>query len=221
LGTEDAEDNVSISSSDSDLKLDESEVCHSLSSRVACLMDLLPSMDNTLLHATARERDNRIPSTVKFRVSGPALSYARHVSDKFSEADTKLVERLGEANWQRHTTIRLSMEGRTETGSTISNLGLKLKSRSSFVPVSKFHDSGLGSSIPTQNKYAASVLSHTSFASSLGCEKSTTLRVPPTPPEVFEGKPFACNICQQLLTDIRSRIDWKYIRLCPNLIRSS
>jgi hypothetical protein len=210
LGTEDVEDNESLSSNGSDMKLGESEVCNSLASQVACLMDLLPSMDNTLLHAMGRDRDGRVPATVKFQVSGPASSYIRSVYDKFSEADTKLVERLGEANWQRHTTIRLNREAPTETGSTISKPGLKLESRSSFVPVSKFHDSGLGSSIPTPINDAASVRSHSSFASSLGEEDTSTLRVPPTPLEVFDEKPFTCDYCGQLLTDIRSRIDWKY-----------
>jgi hypothetical protein len=80
---------------------------------------------------------------------------------------------------------------------------------STFLPVSKFHDSGLGTSVPAQSDHAFSIASHTSFLSSHAESEDGKARVPPTPEQVAEGQPFDCAICGQTLTSIKSRIDWK------------
>jgi hypothetical protein len=81
--------------------------------------------------------------------------------------------------------------------------------KSIFVPVSLYHDSGLGSSMPAQSSHAATVASHSSFVSSLAEDNTGNLRVPSTPKEVSKGIPFKCNICGHVLSRIRNRVDWK------------
>src|SRR5277367_4278797 len=81
--------------------------------------------------------------------------------------------------------------------------------KSTFRPVSLFHDSGLGTSMPSRSQYAASNASHTSFLSIETDAAKGRLRVPITPVEVGEGIAFTCFICAQRLSGIRNRVDWK------------
>jgi hypothetical protein len=204
-------------SDESDLESDQStsdqmsKAVTSLKISAGCLMDLLPSMENTLNCANSELRNTRNSQPIAFEVSGPAQPYVLNVLDRFSKADARLVERLGEANWQRHTTLR-NIEGpTTQDASSAKGVISEVQAvpKSFFFPVSLFHDSGLGSSLPTQSSYAASVASHSSFMSDLVENENGGLRVPSTPKEVFEKVPFTCQICGHVLSRIKNRIDWK------------
>lgn len=176
------------------------EMSKSLKSAVKCLMDLLPSMEATLASTKLPDLDNQASTPVEFKTSAPAQTYILNVYDRFSKADWKLIERLGEANWQRHTALR-----------SISEPMEQEPPKSAFVPVSLFHDSGLGSSVPANSSYAATIASHSSFVTSLADNENSGLRVPSTPKAVFEGKSFRCQICNRTLDHIKNRIDWKYV----------
>jgi hypothetical protein len=141
----------------------------------------------------------------EFEVSGSAMIYVRNILDKFPNADFKLAQRLGEANWQRHVKIR--------SGNQISKVELEVAGAKSvfydgsvFYGSSVFRDSGLGSSMHSTSCYAPSA---SSFVSKVGDDDSEYFRVPRTPTEVFEGKPFKCFICGRLLAQIKNRVDWK------------
>jgi hypothetical protein len=175
-------------------------------------MELLPSMETTLEYIQRINFDDKATSMVKFQVSGPARTYVLNVYDRFSKADSRLVERLGEANWQRHTALRAGLQQQKEAveiPSTATVTGDPELPKSVFVPVSMFHDSGMGTSLPANSSCAATVASHSSFVSSLGDKNNGSLRVPPTPKEVSQGVPFACDICGHVLRRIKNRVDWR------------
>jgi hypothetical protein len=172
-----------------------------------CLMDLLPSMEQTYKNACdpglhLEERSGK----VLFHVTEAARPYVLQVHDKFRNAHTTLVERLGEANWQRFIRVRRCMASGIQEDEVkdVGNVA-----RFAFFPASKFHDSGLGKSLPAESSFAPTVASHSSFISSLTEEGISCSRVPPTPNEVAEGLPFECFICKQTLTKIKNRVDWK------------
>lgn len=184
----------------------------SLKAGVDCLMELLPSMENTLGYARQTNLDDEATTTVQFQVSGPARTYIINVYDRFAKADSRLVERLGEANWQRHTALRAGLTQQSKSAdlpSTATVVGDQEIPKSVFVPVSMFHDSGMGTSIPANSSYAATVASHSSFVSSVADQDGGSLRVPRTPSEVSKGIPFACDICGHVLSRIKNRVDWK------------
>ena len=178
-----------------------------ISFATTCLMELGPSLEQNLQHAeTSRNQSSHLTS-VPFAVSNPAMIYVSLVREKFKQADYRLVERLGEANWQRHRDVRdktekteLSPEKRTKLGGETS-IACSL-----FRPYSDFHDSGLGTSVPAQTEYAPS---HTSFLSSNTEGEHASLRVPKEPSEVGAGKPFQCFLCRCVISNVRNRIDWK------------
>jgi hypothetical protein len=187
---------------------------NSLATYTQCLMDLVPSMENTLNFASQVKVEDQTSSPLDFHVSGPSRAYIFNIYDRFSKANPRLVERLGEANWQRHVALR---KGTTNQAERIST-AIEEAPKSVFIPVSLFQDSGLGTSLLAQTSYAHTTASHTSFVSSQADDDGGGLRVPPTPKAVPKGIPFSCEICGQTLSRIKNRIDWKYDKAprCPN-----
>ena len=195
---------------------------------VDCLMDLVPTMERTLAHLDATAQKDHSRREVVFAVSEAARPWVSNVSDKFGKADTKLVERLGESNWQRFLTVRARMSQIASAPKDILaphfekipvQAVFKENPQSIFRPLSMFHDSGLGSSIPSapaSSNYAQSVASHTSFITSLAEGEDSSRRVPPTPAEVASGEPFRCKICGHQLFNIKNRIDWKWVTIKPS-----
>jgi hypothetical protein len=166
-------------------------------------MELLPSLERSETMSKKEANVDPIPRS-SFRVSEPASYFVSHVIDKFRNADIKLAERLGEANWQRHERIRHQVEA--STGSEDDD---PPAAYSVFQPFSMFHDSGIGTSKPATSSYAMSNASHASFLTSVAERSRGALRVPETPAEVGLGKPFQCEICGHTLSKIKNRIDWK------------
>lgn len=166
-----------------------------------CLVELGPSLKQNLEHARIVRNQHTHLTGAAFSVSGPAMIYVSLVREKFKQAHYKLIERLGEANWQRHKSIREKMD----------NTELFPEERakpagSLFHPYSDFHDSGIGTSVPPQSEYAPS---HTSFQSSNIEGEHVSLRVPREPSEVGAGKPFQCFLCTCVISNVRNRVDWK------------
>lgn len=166
----------------------------------ACLLELGPSLEQNLLCAENARNQRSYRADVPFSVSTPGRIYVKLVREKFPQAHYELVERLGESNWQRHKDIRKQMEN--------PKLMPEERAKSLFRQYSDFHDSGIGTSVPAQTDYAPS---HTSFQSSNIEGEETSLRVPREPSEVGAGKPFECFLCRCIISNIKNRVDWKYV----------
>jgi hypothetical protein len=174
-------------------------ILRKLNSNISCLMALLPSMEHTLNSQEAGRPPNLLED---FHVSDAARSYVYNVRDKFSEAETRLVSRLGEANFQRHVAIRrrvLCEQGESPLEDA-DEFGLG-GPKSTFVPTTTFHDSGL------ETQSAVSVASHSSFKTD-NSEFRGSSRVPDLPDGAYDG-PFPCSICGHVLKNIKTRYHWK------------
>ena len=189
----DTEDEDEIESSD------DSSLVREIAQQTTWLSQLSTVIEQNYIRARVRQKRAVYPPVVPFFVSGPAQFYVGLVQDKFQKAGRKLVERLGEANWQRHVNIRNQLDSDTPAVEEPA-------AHSVFRPHSAFHDSGIGTTIPAHTSYAAS---HTSFRSSASeCARSSVC-VPPTPVEVNAGKTFQCFLCKMTFSNIKNRIDWK------------
>jgi hypothetical protein len=180
---------------------------HALDTNTRLLLYLCPSLDQAFrdVQRQPQQRASLRPP-MAFHVTEAARSYVLQVHDKFREADMHLVERLGEANWQRYERLRAV---KSEVEEPIANSGHSEPPKSVFQPLSLFQDSGLGTSLPTHSQRAPSVASHSSFASSIADHEHGRLQIPKTPDEVAARLPFTCFICQRLQTNIWDRIGWK------------
>ena len=168
---------------------------------IECLMELGPSLEQNLASAGRSDLSISKSSFDLFYLSGPAGFYVSLVRDKFKQASKELVERLGEANWQRHVKVRNMIEDPENNPAKGQETALSV-----FQPGTTFHDSGIGTSVPARTQYAPS---HTSFRTSNTEGGLRSLRVPPTPLEATHGKPFRCYLCGDMLSTIRTRTQWK------------
>lgn len=176
------------------------DISEDIGFNVTCLVELGPSLEQNLKKAENARAQQSYSTSVPFSFSGPAAIYVSLIREKFKQAHYKLVERLGEANWQRHKNVREKMEEKT-------NLARETGVASSvFRPYSDFHDSGIGTSVPARTEYAPS---HTSFLSSNSEGERVSLRVPREPSEVGAGKPFQCFLCRRIISNVKNRVDWK------------
>ncbi|KAL9630204.1 MAG: hypothetical protein Q9164_006537, partial [Protoblastenia rupestris] len=184
-------------SDDEDSEDDMADIPDDIGFRTQCLLELAPTIQGCIDHAE-NLRFPAIPAE-EFTVSGPAYYYVQIVQDKFKEAPRQLVQRLGEANWQRHNRLRQLASGHEEfnDATTVAK------------PKSLFHDSGIGTTETGGTSYAASVKSHSSFISSNATGERTGLRVPSAPVEVKHGQPFSCSLCGHMQYKIKNRVDWK------------
>jgi len=178
------------------------DLCKDISFTITCLTDMRASLEQNLVSAERKRTKTARPPPVSVCVSGPANTYISLVREKFKQAENQLVERLGEANWQRHLIVRKRMGVSNNTEEAPE------PAYSVFRPYSAFHDSGLGTSVPAQTSYAPS---HMSFVSSKIEADQTYLRVPPIPIEVGARKPFQCDFCGKYLSDIKNRVNWKSV----------
>jgi hypothetical protein len=178
-----------------------------ISDTVTLLMDMVVTLEQSLVNTVTKTKHNSI--STQFYLSGPAQAYVSIIRDKFKSADHELVQRVGEAQWQRHIRIRVLMEGEKKN-ETVEQVLQQSRTQSIFKPFSTFYDSGLGPSIARISTHVPSNASYSSFVSSIGDgESKHSFRVPPTPAEVGSGKPFPCPICTKQLFGIMNRIDWK------------
>lgn len=203
---EDNKDKEDAVEKEETLDSDGYDVWEDIQFNTQCLAEIRPSLEQNLASmAETRARDQSQPH-VQFCLSDPADFYVARVREKYQQAPRQLVERLGEANWQRHIAVRKRMERINDTSGEDAE-----PAYSEFRPYSAFHDSGLGASLHTQSQYAASAASHTSFLSDKSGGEQGALQVPPTPAEVSAGKPFECFLCGDLQTKVRNRVEWKLV----------
>lgn len=166
-----------------------------------CLVELGPSLKQNLEPARIVRDQHTHLASVTFSISSPAMIYVSLVREKFKQADYKLIERLGEVNWQRHTSIREKMDNNELVPEERAN-----PTGSLLHPYLDFHDSDIGRSVTPESEYAPS---HTSFQSSNIEGQDVSLRVLKEPFEVSAGKPFQCFLCRCLISNVRNRVDWK------------
>ena len=198
-------DDEELDRNDEQLHAHPSNMYEDIEFEIGCLTELRPSLQQNLISINNPTVQALHLPSVPFYVSGPAESYVSIVRDKYQQAENQLVERLGEANWQRHVRIRKRMAS--------LDAPLEEEDVSSVIhPSSVFRDSALGSSVPAQTQYA---LSHASFNSSIAEGEKKSLSVPSWPAEAIAGKPFQCFICGLTLSNIKNRNAWKSVPALP------
>ncbi|KAL9116889.1 MAG: hypothetical protein Q9187_006582, partial [Circinaria calcarea] len=184
--------------SDEESEDDVADIPTDISFRTGCLQELTPLIKSCIVRAEKPKSPAAANAT--FTVSGPAYYYVQNVREKYEKAPVQLVERLGEANWQRHMRLRQLANGcESSQADTLS----------AVQPQSNFHDSGIGTMETGSINYTPSAKSHSSFMSSNAIENVTGLRVPPAPVEVKNGEPFFCNFCGLMQYKINNLIAWK------------
>ncbi|KAK0644629.1 hypothetical protein B0T16DRAFT_460662 [Cercophora newfieldiana] len=178
-------DRVSDSSWSSDGSYDDfetdslKEVLEDLKIDAQCLMDLDPLFMNPALDLPVAKQT--AAQTVDW---APEKAYCEKVRQRFPRASELLVSQLGEANWARYLRLQ-SQRNTTEEPAQHGDQELE----SGTIAASKFHDSGIGTSLPAESSYAETVMTYTAWAG------GSKIRIPPLPEAAKRGDPFDCVAC--------------------------
>ena len=206
------------SDDDAESTLSPADFLDNLDFYLGCLADLAPTIENSCLTygadaepvADIKPGDEKTLSSNSDRASLNRDDAQNHfvlqVRDKFPLSPDTLVKSLGVANWQRYLRLRHLTDPSIEDENPREDLQFV---RPNVPTPSKFNDSGLGSSVRAQTVHAGSLASHSSFISSKDNGEETHFRVPPTPREVGQKKPFDCFICKRAQDCLKTRVDWK------------
>lgn len=156
-----------------------------------CLLDLEPLLSDPIILA---EREPVRPNECE--IWHPSQLYRDKVRARFPEADECLIRRLGNANYYRYLRCQ-ETRNRMQSAEVLSNDVVKDNHDGAS---SKFHDSGIGSSLPTT--YADTVMSY-------GDNDVRKVRLPPLPNRAKDGVPFACLCCGKMVL-VRTNGAWKH-----------
>ncbi|KAI1339012.1 hypothetical protein F5Y15DRAFT_424133 [Xylariaceae sp. FL0016] len=161
------------------------EITQDLSNDTLCLMELDSLLKSPVLDTTDEEEKAAVPEGM--RNWSPYHTYCERVESRFPLASNTLIKRIGKASYERYVRCQEERDKRTATGDPESVLLLLAQAQT--VVGSTFHDSAIGSSVPSTSAYAETIMSYR------GDNESHHMRVPPIPPEGKTGKPFICVAC--------------------------
>ncbi|KAL2869650.1 chromatin remodelling complex Rsc7/Swp82 subunit-domain-containing protein [Aspergillus lucknowensis] len=227
-----SENDTSDSSTDSDTDSDTSSISEAegnqqgrLRCYIACLLELGPAIEKQIANIQFKLDRQALPAMNPFSLSEDAQPFAIRIKDRyvgpyprigvvvlttrrFKDAKVPLVERLAEANWERSVRLMThAEEGNAEDQITPAR-SVPATAMTLFKPFSIFHDSGLGTSVPSRSHYAATVASHSSYITVAAEEDEGRPRVPSLPPEGLNRQNFQCPFCSSYIK-CRDRIEWK------------
>ncbi|KAK7958631.1 hypothetical protein PG988_013479 [Apiospora saccharicola] len=187
------------------------EIAEDLLTDTQCLMDL----------GSRFQEEHVGPVNVEAAVSAaqlvtwdPSMNFVDRVRWRYPQCETSVAERLGKANWARVLRHRETVSENTQQELTLlsSTNPTPAKPAPSQVAPTAFHDSALGSSVPSVPmgilgldnavpEYAETMVSYRAG-------QGDSVRVPPLPDGARQGKPFSCVGCGMNVT-MKTKSAWK------------
>ena len=183
-----------------------------IQTRTQLLMEICISLEFVHRHAN---RPMKPPSTTApiFHVSEAAQHCVRKVYDSFPRGDVGLIERLGEANWQRYRKVqKLQMFECVYKPPSDKKPSEQTLPKPVLRAASTFRDLTVGAPLEATSNITPFLTSNDLYASdplfaSNAAGSPGNPKVPRNPSEISQGKTFECNICHALLSDMKNRID--------------
>ncbi|KAF7533777.1 hypothetical protein G7054_g6784 [Neopestalotiopsis clavispora] len=194
----DHDDDESTSSDGSANSLEDNvqEMTKDLQTDTLCLMELGDLLKDPILDSI--QEIEKLAQHEAFFTWEPHQAFCDKVETRFPGVEEPLVLRLGKANYERY--IRCQKERETQE-QTVSIEGPDNPALQVVLDGSMFHDSGLGSSMPSTAPYAETLMSY-------GSAHGISVQVPALPAEGKAGKPFACFVCGKTV-NITNNSAWK------------
>ncbi|PTB41614.1 hypothetical protein M441DRAFT_68632 [Trichoderma asperellum CBS 433.97] len=131
----------------------------------------------------------------------PEKFYVNKIINQFPLIDRSLASRLGNTNYERYLRCQANRDAiQNEEGAT-STLQEAPEFTDTIITGSKFHDSGVGTSIVPTIIHPETILSHS--------RKDQPVRIPQLPKGAKDGMPFSCIACNRTVV-ITNNSDWKH-----------
>ncbi|KAI1641469.1 hypothetical protein F4809DRAFT_636755 [Biscogniauxia mediterranea] len=183
------------------------DIAEDLKTDSECLLDLGSRFDEKTVGATATEE--AVDPTV-LRNWDPSRNFVDRICWRYPQCDNELAERLGKANWARVLEYQKTKDQNTrplqpEVSTSNPRVEGSDKASSKKVPSTTFHDSALGSSVPSAppnfSQYAETVVSYHGG-------QGESVRIPALPEGAKNGIPFDCVGCGRTVTMVNKSV-WK------------
>ncbi|KAK4464391.1 hypothetical protein QBC42DRAFT_45550 [Cladorrhinum samala] len=185
---------------------DMAEIAEDLRTDTCCLAGLGPLLKNPVYDMPAEAE----PQTLLACTWHPTQHYSDKIQSRFPQADKDLVNRLGKANYKRYLRCQAVRDDGHQNEGSVAGEDTASYMAPTLAAGSKFHDSGIGSSIaPTTVSYAETVMSYS--------HDGRSVRVPPLPEGAKDGRPFECVACSRMVV-MKNASAWKrhiYLDLQP------
>ncbi|ORY63867.1 uncharacterized protein BCR38DRAFT_201795 [Pseudomassariella vexata] len=210
------QDQTNDSESDSDTSSDASSTCgvselddiaEDLQTDVQCLLDLGSRFVEQTVGPVPTEKAVDPADIIDWH---PSKNFIDRIRWRFPRCDEDVAKRLGIANWERVLRYQDTKHRNTRPQKLTSGepMATPVKSAASGIVASTtFHDSGLGSSIPSvpsipaASQYAETVVSYCGG-------QGDAVRLPPLPQEAKRGISFPCVGCG-ILINVGNKSAWK------------
>ena len=101
---------LSMKSWDKPLMVTATKIFEDLRHQIQCLVDLVPLLDQELVRAEKASSRSASSEVAGCELSPSANYFVSLIGDKFKQAENYLVERLGEADWQRYKLLPKQLE---------------------------------------------------------------------------------------------------------------
>lgn len=139
------------------------------------------------------QKDKAIEDSI-YSAWSPENIFVEKIENRFPLTETSLASRLGKANFERYLRCQADREAleNEEIEEDLPSTQQEAKS--------KFHDSGVGTSIAPSTNYAETIMSYS--------HKGQSVRIPPLPECAKKGLPFSCVVCGRTV-DFTSNSAWK------------
>jgi hypothetical protein len=179
-------------------------------SRAKDIIDALDAIETNcfrvsdIMKATPKEYQQKLKIYRRdfglFSLTGPQLHYCRNIRDGFPKASIAFIERIGAASRERFQRLkeRFHIDEVVEPVVTVAP--------------SKFHDSGMGSSLQSSAMPTASPTKAPSKLSmnTVLCPGLSELLEVPT--EIMTGKPYRCELCNKILKPVDPKHQWPCVQ---------
>jgi len=193
---------------------------------IDCLDDLSPALESPVEDVELADPVHQ--QLESFTVSSPeALTFCRHIRDRFKKLPKRLVERLGEANAVRAKllkTVRDAHDDMERRENDLKPLPAPSESlfsasmpkptettSSSFKPDSIFDTNPHYELAEETSNDNASFATFASLSTTFSTASLGRPRVPPLPDAALQRESFSCSFCYRLLTGIYTRRAWKCV----------
>lgn len=177
------------------------EIIADISTHTQILVDMQDAYEHPMPDCTEKGRSE----TTQFLDPSRDQFYSDIISFKFPDAEPSLIRDLGEQNWYRY---QHRIEEIRKNNSVENNAPEVQKNDvPSTVVGTEFHDSALGSSVPTQRPASPTKSYAETLTSFIGQDERVT-RIPPLSDAAKAGEPFECIGCGKLIS-ITNKTQWK------------
>lgn len=174
---------------------------------------VLSSLDPLLKYPIFDTQDEDVANSHITLIWSPEKLFSDKIENRFPSAATPLASHLGRANYERYLRCQATRDaqGREEPGPLVNQEVQEYAG--TIIANSKFHDSGvgtsLGASLALTVSYAETTMSYS--------HDGQSVRIPPLSREAKSGLPFSCIACGRTVV-ITNNSGWKrhiYLDLQP------